>query len=280
MNVLFIGTGKGSWQVRSKQVGAELGARVTAKPSGNDWQWADVVVLVKHAAERWGHEAKSSRAVVLWDVLDWWQQPEENQVSIAEMVAKVKAVRDRFGFDQVIGATQAMADDLGGIYIPHHGRTGLTATPVRELKVIAYEGTPKFLGKWSLAVANACLKLGLVFVIQYAHDLSQSDLVVAFRDGKWDGELCRRWKSGVKYSNAMTAGRPVLTQASAAFEEMQPPGTVLEDPADLVPAIREWQDIGRRQDAQTVAREKAAAYTIGSLGHRYRAILQSVARAA
>ena len=48
---------------------------------------------------------------------------------------------------RLIGSTQAMADEIEGVYIPHHYRPGLHARPVRDrIEVIAYEGTRKYLG--------------------------------------------------------------------------------------------------------------------------------------
>jgi len=105
-------------------------------------------------------------------------------------------------------------------------------------------------------------------------DLSKVDILVALRDGPWDGWICREWKSGVKLVNALAAGRPVLTQASAAWGEVQPVGSVLASPRDLDVALDLWAD--REARRETARMSQTAAYTLSTVADSYRTMLAGV----
>jgi hypothetical protein len=236
-HILIVGGEKGSWEVRGHQLGAAVGARRTVQPTGLDWDWADVVVFVKRAAFFYAEMAKRR------------DQPHANHRPSADLLPDVKRCQTILGNVTLIGATQAMAEDIGGVYLPHHSRPILSARPANaRAHVVAYEGRVKYLGAWGPALKSACARLGLQFEINPT-SLSDADIVVAFRHGDWDGEVCRRWKSGVKYANAIAAGRPVITQPCAAFDEMQPPGYAIEDISLLEDAIRALLPLSVRQDA-------------------------------
>jgi hypothetical protein len=281
VNVLMVGSGSGgSWQIRGVQLGRALGARVTSSPTSTDFAWADVIVLVKHAIETWGQQAKQARARVVWDVLDVWAQPDDNGLLVHSMTVRVAEERTRVGVDLLIGATELMATQIRGAFVPHHARPGLSAPPVRPiLTTVAYEGQRKYLGLWAKALDAACARIGCAFVVN-PPSLAGADLIVAFRGGHWDGALCRDWKSGVKLVNALAVGRPVLTQPSAAFSEKHPPGAQIESPSALEAAIRAWQPLEVRQQAYTTAQKQASAYTIDTVAAGYRARLERVWRQA
>jgi hypothetical protein len=276
--VLIVGCDKGSWQMRGKQIGAALGATVTAKPKPDDWGRANIIILVKHAAHRWGHEARESGARLIWDVLDIWPQPAGNQTSLEQLRREIWDTRDAVGISTLIGATSKMAADIGGIYIPHHSHAGLQPTPIRSrLKVVAYEGNERFLGSWRAALEQACQRLGVKFVIN-PRDLSAVDLFVAFRGEQWNGLVCRQWKSGVKYVNAIAAGRPTLTQGSAAFFELRAPGQVVELQDELEDAIRAWMPADRRQNALDDCKRMAPLCYLEAVEQRYQALIEDVVR--
>lgn len=274
--ILIVGEGKGSWQIRGRQLGAAIGAVWTSKPTRADWRRADLVVLVKRAIETRSPQRKQ----IVWDALDYWAQPDENALPMAAHIARALTLRDEAGVSLVICATQAMADDLGGVYLPHHSRPGLVATSVRQVAhVVAYEGTPKYLGSWRQALGTACAKLGLTFVIN-PPNLADADIVVALRGEQWDGAVCRRWKSGVKYVNAIAAGRPVITQASAAWDELQPSGCLVERPDELEHALQSLLPADVRQRCFAETQRLAPRYTLVNIAHRYREILQDCVRRA
>lgn len=281
MNVLFVGSGSGgSWQIRGVQIGAALCARVTSRPSPDDWQWADLVVLVKHAAEQFGEEAAASGARIIWDVLDWWKQPDDNQSAISDVMQDVRAMQKRHVIHKLIGATQAMADEIDGVYIPHHSREGMVPTPIRDrIEVIAYEGTPKYLGPWKQILEQTADMIGAAFVVNPKR-LSDADVVVAFRGGKWDGPICRRWKSGVKLVNAIAIGRPVIAQRSEAFFETSPCGAIVTEPAELMGMVQLFASAQSRRDVLERSRELAPDFTLETTVLRYRHLFDQVMRRA
>lgn len=280
-NVLFVGVGQGSWQVRGLQVAKALGARATTRPTDGDWSWAHVVVLVKRAIDEWGGQALRSRARVVWDVLDFWQQPEENGASEAELLRQIREREQGYCVDEVIGATRQMAAAIGGVYVPHHSRPGLAPAPPRgHLDIVAYEGTSKYLGPWRGQLETACARLGLTFVVN-PPDLRHADLIVSFRGGVWDGEICRRWKSGVKYVNALAAGRPTISLPHVAFGEIGGPGTQVFEPSALEDAIKAWMPLTARVEAHRRACELATAYSLPAVAEQYRSVIaETLGRAA
>lgn len=270
----MVGSGKGSWQIRGEQVGTAIGARTVGAPSDDDLRWADVVVLVKRAGAAWAALAQRFKKPIVWDALDFWAQPSDNhatpEVAQALVRAWIAAIRPAL----VLGATEAMAQACGGEYVPHHSRPGLTATPAREtVATVAYEGNALYLGRWRQRLEAECAQRGWQFVINPTY-LGQADLIVALRDGVWDGWICRQWKSGVKLVNAMAAGRPVITQLTAAFSELQPVGTAIEDAHGLRLALDTWAD--RRLREQAVTQPGARMFHVEQIAARYRALLASV----
>ncbi len=255
MNVLIVGGGKGSFQMRGVQVGAVLGARVVSDPTDADFGWADVVILLKRAILKVGPQAARARKPIIWDALDFWSQPAHNRYTVDQGVAMARQDSRGVPLAATIGATQAMADALGGVYIPHHCRLGLVQTPPREsVQVVAYDGSERYLGAWRPAIQTACEARGWSFVIN-PPDLSTADILVAFRDHPWDGTICRAWKSGVKYVNAITAGRPIITQDCAAVRELGiagdgvPGAAIIEEPSELSGAFDAWVSLSDRQSA-------------------------------
>jgi glycosyltransferase involved in cell wall biosynthesis len=114
------------------------------------------------------------------------------------------------------------------------------------------------------------MKRDWAFVIN-PKDLRDADIIVAFRDGKYDGWMCREWKSGVKIVNAMAAGRPIITQDNAAFRELSPIGTTVTDHQELAAAFDKYADHALRQSA--VSQSRAEALTLERVSARYRRIL-------
>ena len=276
MNLLIIGHGKESFEIRGKQLGRALGARLARVPVASDLAWADLVVLIKHAGLAFADQIRLAGKPVVWDVLDFWKQPEENHLTrnLAEEMLRCRL--DAIRPITMIGATQAQASVGNGAYLPHHARPGLTPKPVRnQVAVVAYEGLPKYLGGWERVVSKQCERRGWRFVIN-PPDLSEADLIVAFRDGMWDGWMCREWKSGVKLVNALAAGRPVITQMSAAWQEIDPVGVTVEVPSELGDAFEYWTPIERRSVAAEAAQYRSSAFTLTHVAEMYRQILATL----
>jgi hypothetical protein len=273
VNTLFVGVGAGSWDIRGRQLGGAIGARVKAAPTRDDFAWADVVVLVKRAIRTFGVEARQSGKPVIWDVLDFWAQPTENVLDDAEAMARVR----RLTWDglSLIGATGAMATAIGGVYLPHHAWPGLTPAPARDaVKAVAYQGAAHYLGRWAGWITEACQARGWQFLIN-PKDLREADILVAFRDAQWDGWICREWKSGVKVVNAIAAGRPLISQDSAAMREIGAAGSVVETPAQLDEALDRWSDVQARTFVTEVSRDRSLAYRLESIAAHYRQVLEA-----
>lgn len=280
MNVLVVGGGKGgSWQIRGVQMGAALGARVTSAPTREDARWADRIIVVKRALAIWGAQLRAwSSAPLVWDAVDFWAQPAQNPLTAVEAVAMARAYMRPAAPDVVVGATGAMASALGGVYVPHHARPGLAAPPAREtVQVVAYEGAPAYLGRWAQALQEGCAARGWSFMVNPSR-LTDADIVVALRDGPWDGWMCRQWKSGVKVVNAIAAGRPIISQAMAAQAEIQPPGSVIATEVELDEALSFWADAGRRRAVAEWSQDVGAApWRLEAIAARYREMLEGVA---
>lgn len=276
MNVLIVGAGSGSWEMRGKQLGAALGARVTSAPVAADWSWAHVAVLIKRFGARFAANAHAAGVPVVWDALDFWAQPGENSVDPARARALLDAQLVAIKPALTIGATQAMAEAAQGSYLPHHSWAGLVPTPPRAVvQRVAYQGNPTYLGRWQSALMAACTKRGWTFEINPA-TLADVDVLVALRDGPWDGWICREWKSGVKLVNALAAGRPVLTQLSAASRELLSCGGAIVQHDELddmlgVTAHRSMRDLAYADGLQ-----RATRFTVESIAERYHDILSHV----
>jgi hypothetical protein len=277
MNILLLGAGSGSWTMRGQQLGAALDARVTSTPTSADWRWADVAVLVKRFGLHYAKAAHYAGVPVVWDALDFWAQPAENSLSGEQAVVRLHDEIERVRPALTIGATQAMADACGGAYLPHHSWKGLEPIQARDTTalVVAYQGNRAYLGAWGDAIAASCQRRGWIAQLNPAEPWT-ADIVVAFRDAPWDGWMCRQWKSGVKLVNAIAAGRPVITQASAAAAELTPPGSIVTNVAELEAALDTWADLDARRRVVDACRALAPALRLPAVAERYRAILATV----
>jgi hypothetical protein len=277
MNLLIVGGSKaGAWQMRGVQLGAALGARVTSAPTADDFGWSDVVVLVKRAGAVYATQAHRANRPIVWDALDFWSQPGDHRLSEAQATALLHAQIRVIQPALTIGATEAMAQACDGAFLPQHAWAGLSPTPARDVvSIVGYEGNPTYLGTWEPAIRRECARLGWTFVIN-PPDLRLVDLFVAFRDGAWDGWMPREWKSGVKIVNAIAAGRPILTQASAAARELKAVGQSVESPLALGAAFDAWTERPVRDAAEIRGRDDAPAFTLAAVAERYRQILQTL----
>ncbi len=281
MNILICGLSGGSFKVRGVQLGAALGARVMTKPTDHDLRIADLVVLVKRAGVQWAAEVHRYRKPIVWDALDFWNQPEENDISESAARGLLRQQLEQIKPALVIGATEAMADDAAkegatSAYLPHHSRPGLIPGPaVARVPVVGYEGAKKYLGGWLLAVQAECDRRGWPFVVN-PPDLRACDIIVAFRDGQWDGWMCREWKSGIKAVNAVASGRPLICQHSEAFEEISPSGCFIEGYNELPAAFDVYESYIERVGVSEHHEKLARDYTLRAVAERYAKILKRV----
>lgn len=274
MNLLIVGGGQGSWAIRGVQLGAALGARVTSHPTDADWAWADLAVLVKRHGAQHAGAAKATGCPIVWDAIDCWRQPAENGLSESAARATFAAQVSAMSPLHLVGATEAQASACGGTYLPHHSRPGLEPEDASSvLRVVAYEGNPAYLGAWASRLRALCAARGWTFLLNPS-DLRRADIIVALREGPWDGWACRQWKSGVKLVNAIAAGRPVITQDTAAAREIAPPGKIVETPAELEAALDLWTPFDARAAAAAECRALAPVYTLSAVATQYRLLLE------
>jgi hypothetical protein len=264
--------------MRGIQLGAAMGARVTSHPARDDWQWADVAVLVKNHGAAFALEAHAHHVPIVWDALDFWRQPGDNRLTESAARALLESHIRLIKPALVIGATRAMAEACDGVYLPHHGWDALVPTDPRpEVATVGYDGNGLYLDTWSGVVAKACAARGWRFVVNPA-DLSQVDILVALRWGIWDGWICRQWKSGVKLVNAICAGRPVITQESAALREVAPDHSIVETAEDVARALDAWAPFETRRQVVVRARIRAVEFALPTLAQSYRAAVVSVCK--
>jgi len=277
MNLLMVGVlnAKGSYAIRGQQLGAALGARVTTTPTAADWRWADLVVLIKRAGALWANQAHKAKVPIVWDALDCWRQPAENHVTEGQAKMLLKRQIEQIRPVLTICATEAQAAACGGVYLPHHSWPGLSPTPARDVvTTVCYEGNPAYLGRWGQAVKQECTRRGWAFVLN-PPDLREADLIVAFRDGPWDGWICREWKSGVKLVNALAAGRPFISQSMNAGRSIPHARSSIETVAELPDAFDVWHDQALRESVARSSQSWAFQYSVAVIAEQYQQLLES-----
>lgn len=255
-----------------------MGARVTSSPTDEDFTWCDLVVLVKKHATTFAPRAHRAGKPIVWDALDFWSQPAHNKyqqdAATLTLQSHIKVIKPAL----VIGATKAMTEAARAFcpadYLPHHSWAGLVPTPPREkVSVVAYEGNPMYLGRWHKALTDACEFRGLRFVVN-PQNWADVDIVVALRDGAWDGWICRQWKSGVKVVNAIAAGRPLITQPTAAAGELMGDATFIEKIDDVGYALDEAA--ANTDVFYESGRERSKPLTLDAVAADYLRILEKV----
>lgn len=212
MKLLFTGRGpSGSWRIRGEQLGKAIGATVERKGARGDH---DLAVVVKRASV--AQVASLGRFV--WDIVDAYPQPAAYRWNRDDAIAWVRAQIMQLKPCAVIWPTQRMREDcdtgLPGLVLPHHHRLGLSGNP--DPKLVGYEGSANYLGKWRPALEAECARRGLTFTVNPA-DYSSLSVVVALRDG--GGYVCRNFKSGVKHSNAVAIGAKFIAQPECGYVE-------------------------------------------------------------
>lgn len=219
MNILFTGKGSsGSWQIRGVQLGGDIGI-VQPQASVKQCQAADAIVVVKRINHPFFNAVKASGTPWVWDLVDFFPQPECGKWSRDKAIAWVRKQITKAAPMGVIYPCQRMADDIGlpGAVIYHHARPA-PANPVRRfITRVGYEGSPKFLGRWRSVLQQECARRGWQFV--EGAPLHEVDVVVAFRDGDHNGYAQSHWKSNVKLANAHGTGTPFVGQRDIAYQE-------------------------------------------------------------
>lgn len=258
MNLVFTGKGSsGSWQIRGVQLARQLGAHCN---SGRlDGSPADCIVLVKRVSSELLAQIRRMDVPWAWDVVDAYPQPAAYGWAKAEAARWFRAEIERLQPTGVIWPTRRMREDcdtgLPGLVLSHHHRPGIAPNPVREtIKVVAYEGSADYLGRWRARIERECAVRGWEFRVNPG-TLADCDIVLAMRDG--GGYVCEHWKSGVKLANAHGSGTPFIGQRECGYLENAAGSEVWCDGKDIGQALDSLVDVTIRRQIAEQFRKRA-----------------------
>lgn len=263
MRVLFTGRGtSGSWQCRGVQLGGEIGT-VKAKATIEDMREHDLIVLVKRPAPGQIDAIHKSGKPWVWDVVDFYPQPQCTGWSRDKAINWVRAQIDAFKPQGVIWANERMATDCGGqvadVVLYHHARPGLAVRGVKgPVRVVGYEGSPRYLGRWQKPIEKACKARGMTFKPDGRTD--QYDVCVAFRDDTVNGYVQRHWKSNVKLANCHGAGVPFIGYPESGYLETAAGGEVWCDSLEKIGDCLDSLTLDKRIEISQVFQR--ATYTL------------------
>lgn len=227
--ILFTGKGtSGSWKIRGEQLGGQIGL-VKPRATLEDCRRADLIVLVKRPSPGLMDAIRASKTPWVWDVVDFYPQPQCTEWVKSKAVNWVKGQLARHRPGGIIWPNQRMADDvktrIKGRVIYHHYRPSLKVNQIRkDVQVVGYEGSKKYLGGWRSVIEDECEKRGWQFRINCPVD--EMDICVAFRDDPFNGYAQYHWKSNVKLSNCHGSGTPFIGAAEYGYVETAAGGEV------------------------------------------------------
>ena len=250
------GTG-GSWKIRGEQLGSAMGATVKPMASVDEVNNADLIWLVKKPCD--SIEQRTGPAKLIWDCIDYWKQPQENAWTRDQVIKHILKEAKRLRVDYIVAATRAMADDLETPYfLRHHGRIYYNQNPIREhVKIVAYEGQAKFLGKWLNVIGRECERRKWVFMVN-PPNLVDVDIVIAVRDYPHKGYATDHYKSNVKLQNAQNSGTPIICSRERGYIETSSGGEYFADtPIELEAAFDYLAPQAIRLAAAAVLRKQA-----------------------
>jgi len=255
MKILVTGRGgrAGSWACRGLQLGGAIGATVKPMATRGDAQQADIAIVVKRTPEEVMTALRGRRWV--FDVVDFYPQPEASYWSKAQAVAWVKDRIRTLNPTAVIWPTQRMAEDCAvdkpSFCLPHHHRPGIERNPIREtITCIGYEGAAPYIETWMPAIRRECERRNWQFLLNPGR-LADLDVVLALRGGDHEGYVQRHWKSNVKLANAHGSGTPFIGQRECGYIETSSGAEYwIEDPDALGVCLSLLESRSTRQNVQ------------------------------
>lgn len=282
--VLFCGGSPyaGSWQMRAEQIAACRPDWLAVNtPTLEQIEAAEAIVVVKRAKPGLANLLRGSGKALVWDALDFWQQPEDGLKvqNTADAQALVVSWCEMLRPRAIIAATQAMAEDLRGfaeqvVCIYHHARLNTIIRPPGN--VLHYDGMARYLGGWGALAELATMRIGWRF------DIAPPDVdagaLLAVRDGAHGSWLARRWKSNVKAVNAIALGLPFIAWPDAAYLETVPEGLGLW----FTNETEFYEQVQMLKRAEIFSRASAAAekvredFSLPAIVNRYENLLASL----
>jgi len=220
MKLLITGKGhSGSWAIRGVQMGGQVG-KVVPRASLQEMMKSDIIVAVKRLTPDFLANIRRSGKPWIWDIVDFYPQPLCSGWSRAQAISWVQ---DQLAFakpDGVIFPNRRMRDEIvyNGVTIYHHARPNAEINPIRkDIKIIGYEGSEKFIAQWREIIVRQCSLRGWQFRV--GMPLNEADIVLAVRDDVHAGYAQRRWKSNVKLANAHATGTPFIGMVESSYLE-------------------------------------------------------------
>jgi len=224
MNLLFTSSGNsGSWQIRGEQLGAACGAQVQRHASSQLCAAADKIVVVKKCSDELLQSLRHSKRKWALDVLDFYPQPVCSYWSRDEAIRWVRNRIKELNPTAVIWPNDRMKRDCWdgrpALVLYHHYRPSIQSLNLRSsIQNLVYEGSSKYLGRWEAILQFACKEKGWGLLIN-PPQLTDGDVVVAFRDDGFNGYAQSSWKSNVKLVNAQAAGLPFIGAPEDGYTE-------------------------------------------------------------
>lgn len=257
MKILTTGRGRsGSWQCRGVQLGGKVGD-VIVNARADQIKKYDLVIAVKRLTPTYIRMLNSTGVPWVWDVVDFYPQPECYDWCQARSIAWAKHAIKKANPHGVIYANKRMKNDISidGVTVYHHGRSKVPHNPIREkVKVVGYEGSAKYLGRWEKYLRQACDKRGWQFRTDVP--LDKMDIVIALRDRPYNGYAQHHWKSNVKLANAQLTGTPFIGNPEDGYLETQSGAEVfIEDFKELDRALDSFEDHKTRLATSFVMKE-------------------------
>lgn len=281
MRVLITGRGlAGSWAIRGEQIGHAIGARVAPHANTQQCRNADVIVGVKRLSDSNLLAIRESGKPWIWDVVDAYPQPECSTWNRDQSLFWLISELDRLRPDGVIWPNSKMADDAQWVgrqeVIYHHHRPNIRVNPIRErITTLGYEGSPKYLAGWEIAIDAACKAMGASFVVNPA-SMADIDVVLALRGPRWNGYPQRHWKSGVKLANAHGSGTPFIGMPEDGYQEIRTGCEYwIKTPAELVTSLQWLESQSAREEVS--ARFLQCALPIERVAEQYKTFLRGFA---
>lgn len=217
MQVLFCGGSEKapSWQMRAVQISSAFpNWQAISKPTVDQVQRADVVVLVKRVKSDLAQMVRENAKCIVWDAIDFWKQGtfDEAPKYVDDMVHLASREINRLGAEHVICANMAMQNDLAGVAktrcIYHHAR--LDAKPLEYAPIIWYDGAFQHAPDFFAHAKRVFGKLG--YEMRYGKPDGYGAAMIAFRDDRPCSAISQRWKSNVKAANAIEYDVPLFFQ--------------------------------------------------------------------
>ena len=266
LSIAVTGSGRsGSWRIRGEQLGRAIGAEIITSPIGVNLDRFDIVISVKRPVV-------PDHSGSVYDIVDAWPQPTGNKWIRADIIRYMKD--KAAGFGSLVCATQTMADDLGGFFLPHHYRPNIKESQCPpHVKRVGYEGSRRYLCEWEPVIMAECAARGWEWVPDADLTEEPCDILIALRGAEWQGYGTNNWKSGVKLSNAIGSLTPLICLPERGYLEYGLPVWTVNGISDIAKA---FDALAEHRTRDMMARAYMAAkpdYSLKSIAERYLAWL-------